>query len=107
MLCMTEDNRVISVSEIAAGDAGSIFIDIDDIVKRAMAEKAKKVIIAHNHTSRYMKYSLDDFQTTEKLCAYFSKAGITLMEHFVVNKESYHGILYDLADTDNWKARGF
>ncbi len=104
MISLTEENRVISFEQIAAGDAGSVFIYIDAMVERAVSLKAKKVIVAHNHTGRYLKCSLEDYYATEKLGAYFSKKNIILMEHFVVNAERYQGILYDLTGKDNWKA---
>ncbi len=103
MLCLTEQNEIISFEMIEKGDKGTIFANVDDIVSHAVSTKAPKAIIAHNHTSLCMKYSMEDFYATEKLSAYFSAKDITLMEHFVISPFGYHGILYDLADKNNWK----
>ncbi len=100
---MGEFNNVLHAEKTANGDLGSVFIDVDSMIKRANEVCAKKVIIAHNHTTSYMNYSMEDYHATEKTGAYFSAEGIKLMEHFVVNKGRYYGILYNLADTDNWK----
>ncbi len=102
MICMTEEKNILSVEEIESGDTGSIFIDVERIVQKAVNASARKVIIAHNHLSSIMKYSMDDFYATEKLYAYFMKSKIELLEHFVISPFGYHSLLYDLADKDAW-----
>jgi DNA repair protein RadC len=105
MICLTNECKILSFEMIQSGDEGSVFIDTDVLIEKAKAQKAKKVILAHNHISKLMKYSSEDFYSTEKLVAYFSASSIILMEHFVVSGGKYHGILYDLSDTDNWKLK--
>ncbi len=105
MLCMEEDCKVLSIEKIQEGDSGTVFADVDMITQKAASQNSKKVILAHNHSSSLMKYSAEDFYATEKLSAYFSAAGITLMEHYVISGGRYHGILYDLSNTDNWKKK--
>lgn len=102
MICMTEEKNILSIEEFENGDSGSVFIDVEHIVQKAVNDSARKVIIAHNHLSSIMKYSMDDFYATEKLYAYFQKAKIELLEHFVISPFGYHSLLYDLADKDAW-----
>lgn len=103
MICLTEENQIISFEKIVNGDNGTVFIDVESLLSHALSKNAKNVVIAHNHVSSFMKYSKEDFYSTEKLCAYFSKSGINLLEHFVIVNGEYHGILFDLADNDGWK----
>ncbi len=103
LICLSENNHVISTHKIADGDLGSVFIDVDSVVNKAKESKAKNVIIAHNHTSMFLKYSMEDYYSTEKIRAYLSAANITLLEHFVVNENGYRGIMKDLFGEDMWK----
>ncbi len=100
---LTENFVLLSAENVCEGDTGSVLIDVDSMISRAIKLNAKKVVIAHNHVSSYMSYSMEDYQATLKLGAYFSSKGITLLEHFVIAGGKFHGILYDLADEDRWK----
>lgn len=103
MVCLNRENHIIGFEKIAEGEADAVFADVDYIVSKAVALNARKVIIAHNHVSGYMKYSKEDFYATEKLSAYFSAKKIVLMEHFVFSCGMCHGILLDLSGEDRWR----
>ncbi len=103
LICLSEDNFVISAERIAEGDLGSVFIDVDSVISKAKEYEAKNVIVAHNHTSHYIRFSMEDFHSTEKLRSYFLKENINLIEHFVVNKYGYKGIYKELFGVDRWK----
>ena len=103
IVCLDENYRIVSSEKDCTGDEGSVFVDVDKIVNRAKSVGAKSVIIAHNHESVYLRISKEDFQTTEKLFAYFKKEGIILLEHFVVCQNQVKGRIKELTGQNNWK----
>ena len=58
MLCMDNTNRLINYSTISIGNIAFVNVPVAQIIKIALLSNASKVIIAHNHPSGILKWTL-------------------------------------------------
>lgn len=62
---------------------------------------AERFIIAHNHPTGNCKPSENDFKITNKMNEFSSLIDIQLIQHFVIGKDDWDGIIYD-EEYDNY-----
>lgn len=53
LLCLNNENYITGVFEVARGNIDHVNIEISNIFKRAFACNSKRIIICHNHPSRF------------------------------------------------------
>ncbi|OQS33578.1 RadC family protein [Chromobacterium haemolyticum] len=81
---LTVQNRVIAVEELFRGTLTETRVYPRELVRRALANNAAGVIIAHNHPSGVCEPSAADHSLTNTLKAALQLVDIRLLDHFVV-----------------------
>ena len=84
--CLMLDNkhRVISFRKLFNGSIGSASVYPREVVKRALADNAAAVILAHNHPSGVSEPSQADIDITRRLSEALALVDIRVLDHFVV-----------------------
>ncbi len=98
--------KIISKKTVFGNSAKSVEVDLNDFSKQVVLNKAKFVVIAHNHLGASPEPSVQDDNTTEKICVILSLMGVPLIDHIIVAGEKVYSYYYDnrLEDIKN-KAR--
>lgn len=95
---LTETFYLISVNrrlqayrfdKIAQGNDEEVPVYIREVVKLALKNQAKHVILTHNHPSGQLQPSHADIQTTRKLKAALETVEISLLDHIVVGSGEF------------------
>lgn len=81
---LTAQNRVIAVEELFRGTLTETRVYPRELVRRALANNAAAVIIAHNHPSGVCEPSAADHSLTKTLKAALQLVDISLLDHFIV-----------------------
>ena len=84
VLILDGDGRITAVENMGEGTVGASEVYPRKLLEIAVKNKAKLVILAHNHPRGGASPSEDDVITTRKLSALFFHAGIVLAAHYVV-----------------------
>ncbi len=87
------DDKMLGVKKYSNFEMGRVRADVSDMVREALSVGAKKVVIAHNHSSGNVQHQRSDFELTKIFGTDLNSAGIILEEHFVITKNSYVGLL--------------
>jgi len=86
-------NHVIDSEILARGTYDTIILQPKRIVEDAVAHKAPKLIIVHNHPSGITDPSASDIDFTRKLEAVLAPLDITLLDHLVVSRIGAYSFL--------------
>ena len=71
------------------GNRNSTAVGIDEIIRKAILQKASYILVAHNHPSDNVKPSAADIELTNKLYQSARMIGVPLLDHIIVGKSSY------------------
>lgn len=88
LICLTNANRVLSVSEISVGSLNCTTINIREIFQLALKTHALAIILVHNHPSGTTNFSASDLEITKKIkegCKYLD---FILLDHIILTSES-------------------
>lgn len=75
---------LISEEELGQGDEKELKISARRIFARALAIDARRIVLAHNHTSGSTKPSLADIEHTIKLDEHARVLGISIDDHLII-----------------------
>jgi len=101
LLCLDTRNYLNGAFYIAQGNINSAYINISNILKRALICNSEKIIIAHNHPSGNSNPSSMDYLLTEKLEEASNLIGIKLLDHIVIARDNYTSIMKERMDLKN------
>ena len=85
MLVLDDENRVVAVENMGVGTVGASEVYPRKLLEVAIKNKAKSVILAHNHPHGGPTASDDDIEGTKRLISLFANAGIVLTAHYIVS----------------------
>ncbi|MDQ5960201.1 MAG: repair protein RadC [Pseudomonadota bacterium] len=77
-------NRLIATEELFRGTLTQTSVYPREVVKRALAQNAAAVILAHNHPSRVAEPSAADVSLTKVLKDALNLVDVRLLDHFIV-----------------------
>ncbi|MBE6371154.1 MAG: DNA repair protein RadC [Lentisphaerae bacterium] len=86
-------NHVIDSEVFARGTYDTIILQPRRIAEDAVAHKAPKLIVVHNHPSGITDPSASDIDFTRKLEAVLSPLDISLLDHLVVSRVGVYSFL--------------
>lgn len=97
LISLDRKQRAYRFDKISEGDPEETPLYMREIVKLAMRNGAKAVILAHNHPSGNREPSMADLSSTRILSRGLSTMGIPLLDHLIVSCGEYfsmkeHGI---------------
>ena len=82
-------SRVKMVEVVSVGTLTSSLVHPRETYRRAIAEGAASIIIAHNHPSGEADPSDEDTKVTNLMFEAGQLLGITMLDHIVFSKDSY------------------
>ncbi|MCL4325369.1 MAG: DNA repair protein RadC [Candidatus Thermoplasmatota archaeon] len=90
---LSGNNLVIEIVKIASGSRGNIFINMKDILRKALQLDSEKIIIAHNHPSGDPEPSVEDINFTKKLAEQCKLFDIAVVDHLIISDFGYTSII--------------
>ena len=95
ILILDENDCITAVENMGEGTVGASEVYPRRLLEIAVKNKAKSVILAHNHPHGGASPSEDDVTATRKLVTLFSNAGIELTVHYVVAGRSIEPVIIE------------
>lgn len=86
-------NHLIVDESLSRGTIDRSAIYIRELVERVIKNRAKSIIVAHNHPSGSLKPSKADIEITLKLKQVLEALEIRLLDHIIITEGSYYSML--------------
>lgn len=98
ILLLSSNNTIFASRQIAQGQLDKIVIEPRQILSYALIDKAKNIVIVHNHPSGDPTPSDEDKKFTYQLIQAAAPLGIGLQDHIIIGKGDFysfrtHGLL--------------
>ena len=95
---MNARGHIIRSEVMFKGNSRSSLVGIDEIMRKAVLNKAAMILVAHNHPSDNIEPSKADIELTQKLSEAACLFGIPLIDHIIIGRSDYfsfknHGML--------------
>ena len=84
LVCMDGKCKLLVTKRLEEGIPDTVQITARKVLETALACRATRVVLAHNHVSGVAIWSDADLNTTLRLKQELREAGIELMDHFIV-----------------------
>lgn len=81
---------VIGTEQIAIGGQAATYVDIKIMMRRALENKATRIIAYHNHPSGQLKPSIQDDSLTTRIGAAAKTLDIRFDDHIIISKKGYY-----------------
>ena len=81
--------RLIASQLLWRGTTDRVAVYPTEIVKRALQLSASNIVLAHNHPSRRINPSRDDYVTTRKIIDACRPIDIEVLDHVIIAGEQY------------------
>jgi len=101
VLCTDGKGKLLGVRKVSEGCIDSAEINIRRLVEEAMALRAARIYLAHNHISNLALPSRTDWASTDKLRGILSGVGLELMDHIIFSDDD----AVSLSTTDRFGRR--
>lgn len=82
-------NKIIETKTISEGTVDSAVIYPRDVLKMALANDCKGILLAHNHPSGKMTPSSPDIAITQRMLNIFKPLDIKIIDHVIVSAGKY------------------
>ncbi len=94
-LCATLNgaHEIIQIRLVSVGTVNKTLVHPREIFCEALTEHAAAIIVCHNHPSGNCEPSNEDIETTKILIQASKILGISLLDHIIINKDSYFSFL--------------
>ena len=89
VIYLSSDNRIVSDEILFKGTIDRSVVYPRKIMERAIDNRAKGIIFAHNHPSGNLTPSKKDIELTLEMQELLEKVDIKLLDHIIVSDESY------------------
>ena len=90
LIYLSRQQKLLGTERLTSGTMDSTGVDNQMIISRALARKATKLIIVHNHPDGNPTASEEDIISTTILRNALHTVGIRLLDHIIVGKRSYY-----------------
>ncbi len=90
--------KIIKSEIMYKGTYNKSLVEIDEVLRKALLNKTKMIVVAHNHPSDDVKPSNEDIKLTSLMEKGCKQVGLVLLDHLIVSRSSYfsfknHGML--------------
>lgn len=96
LVTISATNEVINRHDVFKGTIDSTAFSTREIIKLALLDNARSIIVAHNHPSGGLTPSEEDMMCTQKLFNSCRLMNITLLDHLIVSENGYNSIAEEL-----------
>jgi DNA repair protein RadC len=90
VVLLDRKQRVLRVVDVSRGTLDSSLVHPREVFREAIREAACSVLAIHNHPSNDPSPSAEDLYLTRRLAAAADVLGLTLLDHVIVCRRSYH-----------------
>lgn len=90
LVYLTKNLSLIGVEKLTSGTPDSTGVDNQMIIERALARKARKLILAHNHPEGNATPSEDDIMSTMILKSALQTVRVTLLDHLIIGETGFY-----------------
>ena len=90
LVYLSKNLSLIGVEKLTSGTADSTGVDNQMIIERALARKARKLIIAHNHPEGNARPSEEDIMSTMILKSALQTVRVTLLDHLIIGETGFY-----------------
>jgi DNA repair protein RadC len=94
-ICVTLNggHEIIQIRVASVGTINRTLVHPREIFSEALMENAAAMIVSHNHPSGTCEPSEEDIETTQTLIAASRIIGISLLDHIILDRDSYFSFL--------------
>lgn len=92
---LDNSNSIIETRTISEGDIGSAVVYPRKILKMAMANDCKSIMLSHNHPGGSINPSREDKALTQRLVNIFQPLDIRVLDHIIVGGVRYSSMAED------------
>lgn len=92
-VCLSGAHEILNIQVNSIGTLNHAVIHPREIFSDAIKHRAAAIIVCHNHPSGNCTPSEEDIKTTRQLSKASEILGITLLDHIIINKNSYFSFL--------------
>ena len=89
VISLTRSNHVLAIRQTSVGGTSGTIADGKLIFKHALNDKARALIMVHNHPSGQTKPSQSDIVLTEKLSAFGKYIDLPVLDHLIFCDNGY------------------
>lgn len=89
LLYLDNQNQVIKFDIIQEGTIDKVIIYPRKIIERVIKNKAKGLILVHNHIGNSSQPSKNDIYLTDKMLSIAKKLDIDILDHIIICKNNY------------------
>lgn len=89
-LFLNRNLKVIKLYQASVGTTSMSLLEVREVVKDAVLEKASKAVMCHNHPSGNLHPSSQDDNLTRRVKEGLGFMGIPLLDHLIVTQEGYY-----------------
>lgn len=89
IVLLNSKNKIIEDINISVGTLNSSLVHPREVFKEAIKKAAHSMILIHNHPSGSLEPSLEDKNTTQRLCSVGELVGIKILDHIIIGNNSY------------------
>jgi DNA repair protein RadC len=84
------NSRIMTgMKKISSGGSTSTIVDVAEIARQAVMNRANSVLLAHNHPSGYAKESAADIHLTKRVAEALKIMGIGLDDHIIIAGDQF------------------
>lgn len=84
--------KIKNVKIVSIGLANRTLVHPREVFAPAIEARCVSIIIAHNHPSGLLKPSVEDFETTKRICNAGNILGIQVLDHIIFSADAYHSM---------------
>ncbi len=89
VLTLNGANETINIHTVSVGLVNRTVVHPREVFRRAVADNACSVILAHNHPSGNLQPSSEDLEVTRRLTEAGAILGIPVLDHLIVSVRGY------------------
>jgi DNA repair protein RadC len=89
MITLNSKLQIISEKKMNSGTASQSLIDVRRVVKEAMLDNARSVVLVHNHPGGNLAVSQSDKSITRRIREALKLLDIYLVDHFIISGNEY------------------
>lgn len=89
LVCLDIKNKIIGLHEVSRGTLNSSLVHPREVFKRALANNACKIIVAHNHPANSPTPSQEDRNVSDRLVKCGQLIGIDVVDHIIITEDDY------------------
>ncbi len=92
---LDSSNSIIETKTVSEGSISSAVVYPREILKMAMANDCKSMILSHNHPGGSIKASREDLSLTQRIVDIFHPLDIKILDHIIVGGGKYSSMAED------------